>query len=260
MCLDGRVTKKHLFTPGGDLGELLLGLLAYEDIIEEPVNLAEVKDIFTKYLRCMVPEKFYHCTDDEAISHLEKELNSQVDIENPNPQSLEGEILEAITSPNNNGDLHFKSLLLAPDEYNISHESHVLDYVIQTFYAFIWDENFEFHDKLKLEIFPGVHNETAFIEIKNEHQCMIEQTAPIFEAREGDKHHPSYFINHLDAVNVRRTQIAQFFADKISRNQNRVTPERMFTEMVRYGNHFLDKTGQYVASLLPFYTVNLENE
>ena len=84
------------------------------------------------------------------------------------------EKLEAITSPNDNGDLHFKSLLLASDEYNISHESHVLDYVLQTFYAFIWDENFEFHDKLKLEIFPGVHNETALVEIKNEHQCMIE--------------------------------------------------------------------------------------
>ena len=60
MCLDGRVSKKYLFTAGRDLGEILLGLLVYEDVIEEPVNLAEVKDFFTKYLRCKVPEKFYH--------------------------------------------------------------------------------------------------------------------------------------------------------------------------------------------------------
>lgn len=111
----------------------------------------------------MVPNKFYHCTDDEAVTHLEKELNSQIDLTNPRHHAED--ILEAIISPQNNGDLHFKSLLTDPEKYNI--EARIVEHTLQAFYTLYWDREFEFNSKLELEIFPGSHNETAFVEIKN---------------------------------------------------------------------------------------------
>ena len=167
--------------------------------------------------------------------------------------------MDIIAEPLNNGDLHIRHLLEAPKSYLLDN-AHVTEHFIEAFFTRLWDKDSEFHAKLQLVQFPGSHNETAFVEIRNEHQCIIEQVAPVFASRDGDKHKPSYWLNHLDAVTVRRTQLAKFFTDKVARNQQGVTVEKMITEMNHYGLYWLDTTGEYVAKDLPFYTVNLENE
>jgi hypothetical protein len=44
-CMDGRQRKLGIFTLGGDLGELLLGLHVYEGIIGHSLEYEKIKEI-----------------------------------------------------------------------------------------------------------------------------------------------------------------------------------------------------------------------
>ena len=76
-CLDGRFNNPVLGTPGGDSGEFILALSVYEDLLQGGRKLTQnsVDHFFSQYLKLMKPGKFIMCTDDLAVSHIEKELN-----------------------------------------------------------------------------------------------------------------------------------------------------------------------------------------
>lgn len=73
-CMDGRNHEIGLYTPGGDFGEFLLGLHVYEGVLGKKIEQEMVSKIMESYLSWMGQSKFYMCTDDEAISNIEKEL------------------------------------------------------------------------------------------------------------------------------------------------------------------------------------------
>jgi hypothetical protein len=76
-CLDGRSNSAVLATPGGDAGEFILALAVYEDLLSggKKLNQDSVDHIFHQYLTMMPHSQFYMCTDDQAVSHIEKEIN-----------------------------------------------------------------------------------------------------------------------------------------------------------------------------------------
>ena len=76
-CLDGRYRNGIVGTPGGDSGEFILALIVYEDMLGGGKKLTQdnVEGILKQYLKSMVQPKFYMCTDDSAINHVEKEMN-----------------------------------------------------------------------------------------------------------------------------------------------------------------------------------------
>lgn len=76
-CLDGRYSNGIVGTPGGDAGEFILALIVYEDMLGGGKKLTQdnVDGILKQYLKSMVQPKFYMCTDDSAINHVEKQMN-----------------------------------------------------------------------------------------------------------------------------------------------------------------------------------------
>jgi len=74
-CLDGRYSKPILGTPGGDAGEFLMALSVYEDLVITTLTQEMVDNFFASYLSFMKQDKFYMCTDDTAVNHLETELS-----------------------------------------------------------------------------------------------------------------------------------------------------------------------------------------
>jgi len=67
----------------------------------------------------------------------------------------------------------------------------------------------------------------------------------------------SVFINHLDAVSIRRAQMAKFFVDIVNRNQDDISPLKMHNRLNHHGYIMLNITGKYAAQGLPFFTINL---
>lgn len=66
VCVDGRHTGSHLYTPGGDAGELLTALVIYERSLGRSLTQAEVKAAISTYLNTMTQPTLYFCIDDNA--------------------------------------------------------------------------------------------------------------------------------------------------------------------------------------------------
>lgn len=250
-CLDGRIQDEMLGTPGGDAGEFILGLIVYQDLLGSDLNETYVFDILQEYLRCMETNLFYMCTDQTAIDHLEKELAiSDLDIYAPD-ESIQNELLDALTEPENIGDTHLRLLMGKPEMYSIN--STILKYFIRAFYNTLWDTNNTYSETLYLDILQDSHKETAFLEIKVNDECINELVAPLVAPSNEDFDGVSLLINHVNAVIVRRAQNSAFIAEKIDKGEH-VSSEQLFKRIKHHGLLFLDVTGSYVSKDLPFYT------
>lgn len=99
----------------------------------------KVRNIFTDYLQYMKQDTFYMATDDQAVHHIEKELNIiGLDIENPKP-SYVSDIIEIIHEPDNIGDLHIK--LLLDEACNYSVNKTLVQYFLRAYYTTLWDKS-----------------------------------------------------------------------------------------------------------------------
>ncbi|CDW91600.1 UNKNOWN [Stylonychia lemnae] len=236
--LDGRISGTYLATPGGDSGEFILGLQIYQEMKlttngEVHLTQAKVKNLLREYLSYMKQDRFYMATDDQALSHIQKQLAFiGLDIQNPKVK-LQSDILKVISQPENQGDLHLKLLLTQPQSYSINKT--LVEYFIQSYYQILWDKTDPIYNKLILDVLAGDHNEQAFVEIKTD----------------------LVFLNHMDAVSLIRAQIAKFFTQHASHESTKADTETMFNRMNHMGLAFLELTGSYIAKYLNFYTVNL---
>jgi hypothetical protein len=80
---------------------------------------------------------------------------------------------------------------------------------LEAFYLILWDTSAKsLSSKLNLDILIGDHNETAFVEIKTDIDCLRNNRAPLLKSRQGTL---SVFINHIDAVSLQRADLAKFF-------------------------------------------------
>ena len=254
FCMDGRTNQPRLYTPGGDSGEFVLALLVYEDISGTPLTQDTVEQYFRQYLDCMDQEEFVMCTDDQAVSHLQRELSIEgLDIENPQPR-YEDQIRAGLIEPDNVGDIHLRMMLRYPDMYAIRPE--VVQYFITAFYNVLW-EGSNYSSMLTLAQLAGAHNETAFVEVRTSDSCNLEQASPVIRARNGGPSTLSVYVNHLDAASIRRAQLAQFFAERVARFRDNITSDTLLNRMNHHGLFYLDVTGSYVARSLPFYTATL---
>mmetsp|Transcript_9372 Transcript_9372/g.18006 ORF Transcript_9372/g.18006 Transcript_9372/m.18006 type:complete len:358 (-) Transcript_9372:904-1977(-) len=249
--IDGRSSDKILGTPGGDAGEFILALLVYEDISGRQLTEDAVETYFKEWLNCMDASTFYMCTDDNAVAHLEKQLSiSGLDIQNPRSEYKDS-LLTALEQSENEGDVHIHLMLKSPDLYAI--RAQTIKYFLRVFYSTLWNDS-DYKDMLTLDVLPGSHNEKAFLEIRTEDTCNLEQVSPLVSPRDGDSESLSVYVNHIDAASIRRAQLSEFFANKIARQADDITAETMFKRMNHHGLYFLDVTGSYVAKDLPFYT------
>lgn len=256
-CIDGRITEQSLGALGGDLGEFALALLVYEDMIGKRLDKKQVKLYLNEYIEWMEQDYFYWCLDDEACDYVESEIGVEgLDFTDPR-DDLESEMLNLLVNPSGIGDLHLKNLLKHSELYSARPEA--VQYLIRSYYELLWDKSNSINQYIALEILPGSHNETAWLEIKSVQECFTLQVAPLVTPREGSKTELSVFVHHYDGVLIKRNSISLFFAEKIAKQQDGITTERFVNRMNHHGNLFLDTTGEIIAGNLPFYTANFEN-
>ncbi len=103
--MDGRSPDALLGTPGGDAGEFILALFIYEGMLGGNRKLTQdaVDSFLINYLKLMKRDKFYMCTDDESLEHLERELGISLNIDmlrSPKQAYIE-ELLKALVKADN---------------------------------------------------------------------------------------------------------------------------------------------------------------
>lgn len=172
-CLDGRHNKPGLNVPGGDAGEFILALSVYEDLLGGGRKLAQenIDSFLSEYLKKMLHNSFYMCTDDVAISHIEKELQVEgLNIVNPRRQ-IRDELLPLMIKPENSGDLHIRMMIKHPEQFSIRKE--IVEMFITSYYKIMWNKSDDLSKKLFLDILSGEHNESAFVEVRSENVICI---------------------------------------------------------------------------------------
>lgn len=251
MCLDDRVTKPSLFTPGGDLGEFILALSSYlqeRDPTGRMLPSQEVVDaLLSKYLLTIPASRpMVHCTDDRAISHLESQVPMEnLDLNSP-PDRVKASLLQKLVEVENHGDSHIRLMLKKPEWFQLN--EYLAPMVVKSFYRLLWQGN----AKLKLEVLVGQSDPTAFLEVSSGELCHNGGVAPMIAPRTSQR---SVLISHLDAVSLRRQELATFFTRIANASPRKINKDQLHQRLDRHGWLALETTGSRVADGLPFYTL-----
>ncbi|XP_026191091.1 uncharacterized protein LOC113146822 [Cyclospora cayetanensis] len=235
-CLDDRVTAPSLYTPGGDLGEFALALTA----CGTAPNDAIILQILNAYV-ASVPgtRKFYHCTDDEALEHMESYLGVEgLDMFSPDPPT-QAEITKALEQPRNVGDVHFRSMMKNPGWYDLPPKESELvlaaprdrlsTAVMKAFFAILWDSSNPNQPRMQLDVLAGKHGPQAFLEIATTEDCEAAGVAPLLKAR---GRQARALVSHMNAVNARRKELAAFLTKNSFCS---LSAEELASRMDRYG-------------------------
>lgn len=119
------------------------------------------------------------CTDDDAISHIEKELGMTLTVDaliDP-PDSLKNDLMTALLKPENIGCLHLKSIMKNPESYDVRPD--LVRYFMRSFFTILWNKRSPTHHKLILEVMAGRHEERAFLEVRTNEACVRQHAAPL---------------------------------------------------------------------------------
>ena len=159
----------------------------------------------------MKPEKFIMCTSDSAVEHLEKELAiTGLDLFSPREQ-IRSDLMKIIEKPENIGDLHIRSIIKNAELYEVNPK--IVIGFLKAFYSILWDKESDVSSKLDLEILAGQSNEQAFLEVRSNESCTSARLAPLIKPRESKLDGKMMYVNHIDAVQLRRADLATFFAN-----------------------------------------------
>jgi hypothetical protein len=242
--MDGRDKTSGISTPGGDLGEFILALIVYQDMVGCSLDDQTTKSYFLEWLQVMDSEFFYVCTDEEAVSHLRKQVG-EFSFEKPRFEMID-DLLHIVANSRNVGDSHLRFMLEYPQMYSI--RPSVVQSAIRAVFDVFWKKEKGLDRLIQVDVLTGEHKEKAYLEVRVSEDCQYEGASPILPKP------LDLFINFIDAVSPRRKQLAEFFAVKIGKNQNGLTSEKLFKRMNHHGLLFLDITGSLLVKDLPFYT------
>jgi hypothetical protein len=269
-CLDSRLSKPALMTPGGDLGEFVLALATYYQERDPTGSTGRpsqesVNAMLLKYLGMLPPSRpVVLCTDEAAIAHLEAVLPAEnLDLSSPPMQAQQAGLLQKLTQPDSQGDSHFRLMLKQPQWYQL--DEYLVPMVLKAFYTNLWRQEQDPHSplhgshKLKLEVLPRLeptdaNQAQAFLEVMSSEACQKSGMAPMMVPR--DANGRSVLISHLDAVSQRREELASFLARIANATPRKLDKERLHERLDRHGWLALETTGSRIAADLPFYTLS----
>ena len=172
-CVDGREDRAIIGTPGGDTGELMLGLAAVEQIAGTHVDIAHVAALTRAFADTF--GGIYLHTDNHALNRLARSLQSDsrlaekaatlktiYDWENflkRPPLELRDALLEHLIQPIHIGCGHLRLALTNPHGYKLRPE--LLTSFFRAFYTDLWAGARD----LEWVILGGDHNEGAVVNL-----------------------------------------------------------------------------------------------
>lgn len=253
-CLDDRLDTPSLSTPGGDLGEFILALQTYlserDPTRSSPPQQEVVDRLLDKYVDSL-PEgrPMVHCTDDGAVARLEAELPAEnLDLRAPPEEATAQGLLEKLTEAESHGDSHIRLLLKQPEWFEL--DERLTPMVLRSFYSRLWRDAGA--SRLELRVLQGESNPEGFLEVSSGAACEASGEAPMLTPKTARR---ALLISHLDAVSLRREELAAFFAKIANTSPRKVNKERLHQRLNRHGWLALETTGSRIAAGLPFYTL-----
>lgn len=217
-CVDGRDDSGVIGTPGGDGGELLLALIALENLMNRPLDSATIDTLLARRVDAF--GRFYMHTDvqsantliealradprfDDALSNVSGTLEWRRFLTQP-PRELHPALLEHTVEPAHIGCGHIRLMLNRAADYGVRRKL-VVDF-LRSFSMQRWGGMPE------LEMMPlaGGHAEGAVLNIRSTQGVLFPfSKIPLVSPSVGAA---QAFINHPDVSAFLRVQLAQWLA------------------------------------------------
>ncbi|HJK98256.1 MAG TPA: rhodanese-like domain-containing protein [Polyangiaceae bacterium LLY-WYZ-14_1] len=218
-CVDGREDRAIIGTPGGDAGELLLGLAAVERVTGREVDLAEIPAL-TRAFADTFGGIYFH-TDNHALNRLTRSLGTDrrfasavaslhtiddwEDLLQRPPEGLRKGLLEHLVQPEHIGCGHLKLALTHPEAYGI--RPALITGFFHAFFEGLWAGAPDLHQV----VLGGDHSEGAVVNVTVEGTLWPFTEVPMIPPSIGGV---QMFVNHPQVVAYLRDQTARFLCGR----------------------------------------------
>ncbi|MBK6810411.1 MAG: rhodanese-like domain-containing protein [Sandaracinaceae bacterium] len=256
-CIDGRSERAVIGSPGGDAGELILALAAFERLADHPIDLAHIPDFFEHWASAF--GRFYLHTDIHALERLrealredprfaalahELETDAQMEsfVRHP-PRALEAPLIEHMLAPAHMGCGHLRLMLQHPDAYGV--RPAMVTALLAAGLRHGWRRPGSIH----FEVLAGDHAERAVVEILFDRPVAAYTRVAMLVPRGvlGEA-----FVLHPQVVTYVRHETSGFLVENAARlGIPHVDRARLVAEIDRLGDVQLAETVGHLGATLP---------
>ncbi|MBX3224037.1 MAG: rhodanese-like domain-containing protein [Labilithrix sp.] len=264
-CVDGRDDSGVVGSPGGDAGELLVGLRALEKMLRRDLSEAEVGTLLAR--RLDVFGRFYMHTDVDAsnvaikamradprfegfLSDVNEALEWRRFLASP-PREVRTALLEHSLEPSHIGCGHLRLALTRSKEYDTREA--LVAAVLRSFHQKRW----EGAPELEVVALAGGHTERAVINVRIAGPMMPFSRIPLVSPAVGGA---QVFVHHPRVTSYLREQLAHFLAMQTDVTGGALDASELHVEMERLGGLQLGRTLGALAKGLPIYDVTFHGE
>lgn len=258
-CVDGRDETGVIGTPGGDSGELLLGLAALESVTGSKLSPIQIRALFQRRVETF--GRFYLHGDIHAANALIASLRTDHRLDSAiagihdsqawrafftaPPQHVREVVIEHSLEPKHIGCGHLRLAMLSPETYGARRElAHEL---VKCFFRSQWGGSVE----TEYEVLAGAHEEGAVVNIVVEEPLRSFSMVPLVSPTANGN---QMFVNHPQVIASLRQDLAHFLS--LQSDVAEVSPahvQPLFSEMTRIANIQLGATLGRLAAGLPIY-------
>jgi rhodanese-related sulfurtransferase len=266
-CVDGRDDSGVIGSPGGDAGELLVGLRALEKSLHRELSDAEVATLLARRLDAF--GRFYMHTDVDAsdlavkamgadprfaghLAGIHDALEWRRFLASP-PRVVRDALLEQSLEPAHIGCGHLRLSLTESKAYD-TREGLVAS-LLRSFHRKRWDGAPE----VEVVALAGGHTERAVLNVRIGGPLMPFSRIPLISPAVGGA---QVFVHHPRVTSYLRQQLAQFLVMQtdILGGLRSLDASELHLEMERLGALQLGRTLGTLAKGLPIYDVTFHGE
>lgn len=268
-CVDGRDDSGVIGSPGGDAGELLVGLRALEKMMGRELTDAEVSTLLARRLDAF--GRFYMHTDVDAANTAFRAMRNDprftphlTSVSSPlewrrflamPPKEIRAAVLENVFEPAHIGCGHLRLALTRPKDYD-TRESLVAA-MLRAFHLRRW----EGAPEMEIVALAGGHTERAVLNIRIGGPLLSFSRIPLISPAVGGA---QVFVHHPRVTSYLRRQLAQFLVLQTDvlgiGSREPLDPEELHVEMERLGSVQLGRTLGELAKGLPIFDVTFHGE
>ena len=264
-CVDGREDRAIIGTPGGDAGELILGLAAVESVLDQEVPVEHIAGLAQAFADTF--GGIYLHTDNHALNRLTRSLRldarlaHSVDglqtiehwetfLRRP-PEPVREALLEHLVQPDHIGCGHLKLALTNPDAYQVRPE--LIRNFFEAFYKGLWNGSPDLH----WVVLGGEHAEGAVVQVTLEGTLQPFSAIPMIAPSIGGV---QMFVAHPQVVAYLRRQTANFLANQVGQllNLPADAEERLQQRIPEIGDEQAGATLAALAAGLPVFEAHFD--
>lgn len=239
-CIDGRSGEPVLGTPGGDVGEILLGLGALERVTGRQVRLLTVDALFEAYGESFGRISMH--TDEEALLRLRASLRSDpsfsgvlgklrddVPLEELHsfvsepPPALRAALLEHLLRPEHIGCSHLRLTLTEPERYGV--RPALVRAVLRAAFAL----GHRHPHALDYALLRGAHTERGILEVDVDHDVHAHSRVPMIRPQEAGR---EWFVHHPGVAAFLRLENGTFFLEQANTLVGEVPAEETYLRVL----------------------------